>query len=177
MGICRSLPKAQYSSGRPEKGSSSEPRGGCAGSLKGGIQRKRKKRTRAAVKKGSRGLRSRFVLVFSSRAVCRDLRLFGDRRAGCLILVCSIHPLFLMYSAVDASSRASGAPKTTNKTPRLPSAVSGGNKAPWRLGTPYGAKSAPPREWYPTSVPCWSTGVSFFLVAALCLVFASLDAR
>ena len=116
-------------------------------SLKDGIQRKRKKRTRAAVKKGSRGLRSRFVLVFSSRAVCRDLRLFGDRRAGCLI-----HPLFLMYSAVDASSRVSGAPKTTNKTPRLPSAVSGGNKAPWRLGTPYGAKSAPPREWYPTSV-------------------------
>ena len=74
--------------------------------------------------------------------------------AGCLILDCSIHPLFLMYSAVYASSRASGAPKTktTNKTPRLPSAVSGGNKAPWRLGTPYGAKSAPPREWYPTSV-------------------------
>ena len=31
-----------------------------------------------------------------------------------------------MYSAVDASSRASGAPKTTNKTPRLPSAVDGG---------------------------------------------------
>ena len=57
-----------------------------------------------------------------------------------------------MYSAVDASSRASGALKTTNKTPRLPSAVSGGNKAPWGLGTPYGAKSAPPREWYPTSV-------------------------
>ena len=57
-----------------------------------------------------------------------------------------------MYSAVYASSRASGAPKTTNKTPRLPSAVSGGNKAPWGLGTPYGAKSAPPREWYPTSV-------------------------
>ena len=80
------------------------------------------------------------------------LRLFGDRRAGCLILDCSIHPLFLMYSAVNASSRASGAPKTTNKTTRLPSAVSGGNKAPWRLGTPYGAKSAPPREWYPTSV-------------------------
>ena len=127
--------------------------GAALAALNDGIQRKRKKRTRAAVKKGSRGLRSRFVLVFSSRAVCRHLRLFGDRRAGCLILVCSIHPLFLMYSAVDASSRASGAPKTTNKTPRLPSAVSGGNKAPWRLGTPYGAKSAPPREWYPTSVP------------------------
>ena len=127
--------------------------GAALAALNDGIQRKRKKRTRAAVKKGSRGLRSRFVLVFSSRAVCRDLRLFGDRRAGCLILDCSIHPLFLMYSAVDASSRASGASKTTNKTPRLPSAVSGGNKAPWRLGTPYGAKSAPPREWYPTSVP------------------------
>ena len=126
-----------------KRGRPPNPRGGCAGSLKDGIQRKRKKRTRAAVKKGSRGLRSRFVLVFSSRAVCRHLRLFGDRRAGCLILDCSIHPLFLMYSAVYASSRASGAPKTTNKTPRLPSAVSGGNKAPWRLGTPYGAKSAP----------------------------------
>ena len=126
--------------------------GAALAALNDGIQRKRKKRTRAAVKKGSRGLRSRFVLVFSSRAVCRHLRLFGDRRAGCLILDCSIHPLFLMYSAVYASSRASGAPKTTNKTPRLPSAVSGGNKAPWGLGTPYGAKSAPPREWYPTSV-------------------------
>ena len=124
--------------------------GAALAALNDGIQRKRKKRTRAAVKKGSRGLRSRFVLVFSSRAVCRDLRLFGE--PGCLILDCSIHPLFLMYSAIYASSRASGAPKTTNKTPIFPSAVSGGTKAPWRLGTPYGAKPGPPREWYPTSV-------------------------
>ena len=48
------------------------PVGAALAALNDGIQRKRKKRTRAAVKKGSRGLRSRFVLVFSSRAVCRD---------------------------------------------------------------------------------------------------------